>query len=69
LDLNNTGKIKVDEFLDYLSEKLQGHTNYQPFYMLIMEELVGKSEKIILKLKRLKHKVKNDKESLEDIDW
>jgi hypothetical protein len=36
-----------------------------------MGELEGKSEKIILKLKKLKQKsyIANDTESLNDIDW
>jgi hypothetical protein len=57
--------------LDYITEKLQTQTEFYPFYEQIMEELVGKSEKIILKLKKLKQKayISNDAESLDDIDW
>jgi hypothetical protein len=70
LDVNKTGNIKIDDFLDYISEKL--HTSeFYPFYEQIMGELVGKSEKIILKLKKLKQKsyIANDTEALDDIDW
>ena len=69
LDKGKTGKIKVDDFLDYLNEKLETHTNFHPFYLMIMEELSGKSEKIILKLKKLKHKLQNDTEALDDLNW
>ena len=71
LDTDKSGVIKIDDFLDYITEKLKSQTEFQPFFEHIMEELVGKSEKIILKLKRLKQKsyISNDTESLEDIDW
>ena len=71
LDVNKTGIIKIDDFLDYINEKLQTPTEFYPFYEQIMEELVGKSEKIILKLKKLKQKsyLANDHEALDDIDW
>lgn len=69
LDKNRSGKIKTDDFLDYLSEKLHSENNFQPFYLLIMDELVGKSEKIIIKLKKMKHHLIDHPESLEDIDW
>ena len=63
--------IKIDDFLDYITEKLQTQTEFYPFYEHIMEELVGKSEKIILKLKKLKQKayIAHDSESLDDLDW
>lgn len=70
LDVNKTGTINTDDFIYYVSEKL--HTSeFYPFYEQIMGELEGKSEKIILKLKKLKQKsyIANDTESLNDIDW
>jgi hypothetical protein len=69
LDKNKSGKIKTDDFLDYLSEKLRTETNFQPFYLLIMDELVGRSEKIIIKLKKMKPHLVNHPESQDDIDW
>jgi hypothetical protein len=71
LDINKTGVIKIDDFLDYITEKLHSSTEFQPFYEHIMEELVGKSEKIILKLKKLKQKAyfANDPDALDDFDW
>lgn len=71
LDVNKTGIIKIDDFLDYITERLNSQNEFLPFYELIMDELVGKSEKIILKLKKLKQKAisSNDAESIEDIEW
>jgi hypothetical protein len=71
LDANKTGVIKIDDFLDYITDKLQSQTEFHPFYEHIMEELVGKSEKIIIKLKKLKQKayISNDQDALDDIDW
>ena len=47
LDKNNIGWIKIEEFLDYVSEKMKDQSPFQPFYEHIMEQLVGLSEKII----------------------
>ena len=71
LDKNKTGKIKIEEFLDYITERLKDQTRFQPFYEHIMEELVGVSEKIIFKLKKIRQKafLANDNEALEDLEW
>lgn len=68
-DKTKSGKIIVDDFLEYLSEKYNFNTNFNPFYYLIVEQLIGKSEKIIHKLKNIKQKVYNDTEIIGDIDW
>ena len=71
LDKNNIGWIKIEEFLDYVSEKMKDQSPFQPFYEHIMEQLVGLSEKIINKLKHLKQKafISNDLEAIDDINW
>lgn len=69
LDKSKSGKINVDEFLDSISEKYNSKTCFQTFYNVIFQELTGKSEKIIEKLKKIKQKLSNDIESIEDLDW
>lgn len=71
LDVNQTGWIKIEEFLDYVTQKIKDDSPFQPFYEHIMEELVGLSEKMIYKLKKLKQKafISNDIEAMDDIDW
>jgi hypothetical protein len=71
LDRNKDGKIKIDDFLDYVHEKTRDQSDFQLFYDHIMEELVSLSEKIISKLKKLKSKafLANDLDALDDIDW
>jgi hypothetical protein len=59
----------VDEFLESLSERFYSKTNFHYFYDLILQELTGKSEKIIQRLKKIKLKISNDPESIEDIEW
>jgi len=59
----------IDDFLEHLSEKHYSKTNFNPFYHIIIEQLTGKSEKIIIKLKKIREKLRKDYESMEDIDW
>lgn len=70
LDTEKIGKIKTADFIDYL-QKSHPQSNFAFFYSLLSNELVSKSEKIILKLKRLKEKafLSKENDSLDDIDW
>ena len=69
LDKNQSGKIKVDDFLDNLTDNLQKQTNFQPFYNYMQNELEGKLEKIIIKLKKIRQKLCKYPESIDDINW
>ena len=72
LDEKKIGFIYIDDFLDNISEKhSQKQSEFHPFFDFLMKELVGKSEKIIFKLQKLKNKafISSDTEALEEIDW
>jgi Ca2+-binding EF-hand superfamily protein len=73
LDINKSGKVKTDHFVEYVSKQStkQRRSHFNKFYELMSRELVSKSEKIILKLKKIKHKayIANDSDTLDDIDW
>ena len=71
LDTEKSGKIKKSKFVEYLNKYPSTDKAFKSFYDTINEELYSKSEKIISKLKKLKekHYVKEDKDTLSDIDW
>lgn len=74
MDINNTGKVLKNEFIEYIYKKSNENQNkslFSEIYEMINNELISKSERIILKLKRIMKKISvlNDKESEEDIEW
>jgi hypothetical protein len=71
LDVENTGKVNKAKFVDYINRNSFSDKAYKSFYETINEQLLSKSEKIILKLKKIKEKeyIKYDKTSLRDINW
>jgi hypothetical protein len=66
-------ELEVDKtkFVDYINKNSFSDKAYKSFYETINEQLLSKSEKIILKLKKIREKehIKNDKTSLRDINW
>jgi len=65
LDSNKDGVVSIDEILKITSEN--PHT--KNFFEKLNENLLPTCEVISTKLKKLKKKLSNDKESQEDIDW
>ena len=73
LDVDNNGKVSVTTLMEHILKKNQENEgrDHENLFKKINDQLTTKSERIILKLKKLKEKAafKNDAESLEDIDW
>ena len=71
LDTNKTGKVNKGKFVEYINKNQTTDVAIKSFYETINEELSSKSEKIILKLKKIRNKecVQKDKEILNDINW
>lgn len=70
LDVDKTGKVSLETLMESIVNANQ-ESSYAQFFKQINEELTSKSERIILKLKKLKEKAyfANDGESLDDFDW
>ena len=71
MDTNKTGKVNKGNFVEYVLKNHSTDIAIKSFYETVNEELCSKSEKIILKLKKLREKeyVKNDMETLSDVNW
>lgn len=71
LDVEKTGKVKIEKFVEAITLSQKGQSSYSNVLKQINDGLVTVSERIILKLKKLKNKAvyTSDRESLEDIDW
>ena len=73
LDEDKKGKIRKSTFVEYLLKYTQklNNSSFNSFFEIINNELSSKSEKIINKLKnlRLKESIKNDLDSVNDINW
>lgn len=70
LDIDHQGKILAEHFIDFIT-RMNDSSNFKKFFEIVAKELISPSEKIIVKLKKLKKKayIEEDKESIEDIDW
>jgi hypothetical protein len=71
LDADKTGKVKFEKFVEAITLSQKGQSTYSNALKLINDSLVTVSERIIIKLKKLKNKASftSDVESQEDIDW
>jgi Ca2+-binding EF-hand superfamily protein len=73
LDVENNGKVSVSTLMEHILKKNQENEgrDYENLFKKINDQLTTKSERIILKLKKLKEKAafKNDAESIDDLDW
>jgi Ca2+-binding EF-hand superfamily protein len=71
LDVDGSGKVSVSTLVEHVLKKENEGRGLQDIFKKINDQLTTKSERIILKLKKLKEKAafKNDAESLDDLDW
>ena len=71
MDLNKTGKVNKTNFVEYVYKNHSTDIVIKSFFETVNDELCSKTDKIISKLKRIRQKeyVKNDTETLSDIDW
>ena len=77
LDKKNQGELKINDFLSEVSnineigKKVSQNEQINKFFSLLNQALLTKSEKIILRLKKLRNKnwLKTDNEGLNDVNW
>jgi hypothetical protein len=71
LDKDKIGKVSKSKFIDFITKSSSNDRAYKSFIDSVNEHLYSKSEKILLKLKRLREKeyIKNDRDTLEDLNW
>ena len=77
LDKKNEGELKINDFLSEIShinetgKKVSSNEQINKFFSLLNQALLTKSEKIILRLKKLRNKnwLKSDNEGLNDVNW
>jgi len=77
LDKKNEGELKINDFLSEVSnineigKKVSQNEQINKFFSLLNQALLTKSEKIILRLKKLRNKnwLKTDNEGLNDVNW
>jgi hypothetical protein len=71
LDLDSSGKVSVSSLVEHVLKKENEGRGLEHIFKKINDQLTTKSERIILKLKKLKEKAafRNDAESLDDLDW
>lgn len=71
LDVNKDGKIPKPKFVDFILKNSNADKSYKTFIDSINEHLYSKTEKIILKLKKLREKeyIQSDSSALDDINW
>jgi hypothetical protein len=71
LDLDSSGKVSVSSLVEHVLKKENEGRDLEHIFKKINDQLTTKSERIILKLKKLKEKAafRNDAESLDDLDW
>lgn len=69
LDSDQKGFVMRDDLIDYL-ENDNNNKNFEELnYNLSKTFLLSKSELILIKLKRIRKKIQDDEEMLEDINW
>ncbi len=70
IDYEKNGKVDSEAFMERMS-KSQINSAYNQFFDLVEKDLATPSDKIIIKLKKLKSKsyIEKDTESVHDIDW
>jgi Ca2+-binding EF-hand superfamily protein len=71
LDPDKTGKVKMEKFVEAITLSQKSQSSYSNILKQINDGLITVSERIIMKLKKLKNKATftSDMESLEDIEW
>lgn len=72
LDINNTGVIRSEEFIDLLHREEKDEEWLKEFFNSIQnQEVTSKSEVIIKKLKNimLNERLKGDAKTLDDLEW
>ena len=71
LDIDKTGQLQIEKFVEAITLSQKSSTSYSNILKQINEGLITVSERIMIKLKKMKHRAtfSSDTESLEDIDW
>ena len=77
LDKKNEGELQINDFLNEISninesgKKVSSNQQINKFFSFLNQALLTKSEKIILRLKRLRNKswLKSDNSALNDVNW
>src|SRR4051794_897335 len=71
IDIEKTGKIKTEDFINALESGDKQKQHFSKFYESINKELISTGDKIIHTLRKIKNKafLKDDMESVKEIEW